>query len=739
MKTTPKISLCLIVGNVEEYIDRCLTSFAPIADEICVVRAIGNATPDRTLDIAREKFGAIVSEYKNAPGHEDWPHVDSFAAARNASFALATGDYCFWCDTDDILESGAELIRQHAERGGYAAYLYPYKILGKGVNILRERLISRGSGKWIYPVHECFDFAIQPIQSVQDDRVIITHLPHLDKSGSNERNLRILKSIPEEQYTAGLLYHMQAELAAAGDHEGSVKAATRALAMPELAKPERFELFLNLANMTQDPAQKETCYLQAYATDPRRAEPLAFLACNCMDYGRNEDALAFARQMRATRQPQKYEWNERPEIYSWLGDEIYGQALRVNGKKNVAEIVRKETMQKAGGPRIALLHATRGRPQQAAIARKTWVHLAEQPDRIEHIFVCDEDDAESFALQRMHHLIIPAGGGCVAAWNHAAFSTEAPVLVQLSDDWLPVPMWDKLILERLGDINEPKVLAISDGSRKDDLLCMAICTRAYFEQDYFLFHPAFTGVYSDNYFTDLAYKRGQVIEARDIVFTHQHPAFIKNIAFDQTYQNQNAPERYAYGSAVYQQLSQGNDWSTVPGFTNYWMLYQNIAAAAKDGDTLVEVGVWMGRSIIFLAQELQRLGKTKCKLYAVDTFVGELNQPAHESIVAAHGGSLRDVFVKNITRCGVADMITVIENDSAEAAECFAPKSVDFCYVDAAHDYESVKRDVAAWLPKVRGTIAGHDAQHEPVMRAVKELIPTAIRIGPCWMQGEIQ
>ena len=78
----PKISLCLIVGNVEEYIDRCLTSFAPIADEIVIVRAIGAQEPDKTLDISREKFGAITFEYRNAPGHEDWPHVDDFAAAR---------------------------------------------------------------------------------------------------------------------------------------------------------------------------------------------------------------------------------------------------------------------------------------------------------------------------------------------------------------------------------------------------------------------------------------------------------------------------------------------------------------------------------------------------------------------------------------------------------------------------------------------------------------------------------
>ena len=42
----------MIVGNVEEYIARCLDSFKPIADEICVVRAIGNSDPDKTIEIA---------------------------------------------------------------------------------------------------------------------------------------------------------------------------------------------------------------------------------------------------------------------------------------------------------------------------------------------------------------------------------------------------------------------------------------------------------------------------------------------------------------------------------------------------------------------------------------------------------------------------------------------------------------------------------------------------------------
>jgi hypothetical protein len=48
---------------------------------------------------------------------------------------------------------------------------------------------------------------------------------------------------------------------------------------------------------------------------------------------------------------------------------------------------------------------------------------------------------------------------------------------------------------------------------------------------------------------------------------------------------------------------------------------------------------------------------------------------------------------------------------SVEAASAVSDASLDFVYIDARHDYESVKEDLAAWYPKVRpgGIIAGHD------------------------------
>ena len=79
-------------------------------------------------------------------------------------------------------------------------------------------------------------------------------------------------------------------------------------------------------------------------------------------------------------------------------------------------------------------------------------------------------------------------------------------------------------------------------------------------------------------------------------------------------------------------------------------------------------------------------------------------------------------------------MITILEGDSSEMAAFVEDKSLQFCYIDAAHDYESVKRDIAAWLPKVKGTIAGHDSEYEPVQRAVREFFPEALQVGPVWM-----
>jgi glycosyltransferase involved in cell wall biosynthesis len=851
----PLISLCVITGNCEQYIARFLEQFAPVADEICFVRAIGNQAPDKTYEITRDWIWSetakresrggypypftnfIFRDYKNKPEH-DWPHLDDFAAARNLSFSLATGQYIFWADTDDVLQCEPEIAREIVLQGSKdeppcEVWVCPYEIFGQHVTVPRERIIKRGLGKWINPVHEHFKFE-QEVGAYRDDRIVVRHLPYLSKKGSVERNLTIMGAIPEDELTPGMRYHKHCELIGAGKQHDAFLSAREALEKGGLGVPERYQLLIHCATFCNNLETAEQYLIAAYQADPCRREALALLTGNAIDMNEPARALAFARQMMATAPPQNESWNDRRAMYGWLGFDVLQQALRRNDLFEDAERIRKQLLVDSGGAMITLIHATKGRPKKAAAMRKLWLDLAENPGAVEHIFVIDDDDDESIPLFRMHHIVQPAGGGCVAAWNTGAGMSSGKILIQMSDDWIPPPRWDQLIIDRFVDdylkdlggcvenrthaaigvqppadsgaqaegvpgcgsyepptqthfpasINEPtvekrgevqqasssrsgigvplsgnggetiskalsrpRVLAISDGARTDKLLCMVICTKAYHCLDFFLFHPDFLSVYSDNYFTDLAYSRGMVIEARDLVFKHDHPFFQPDTSetsvqefrygktskeFDKTYLEQNSPARYSQGEQIYSELKQGRDWSHVPGFFNYWPFYRQVASLLKDGDSVAEIGVWFGRSIIYLAQACRKEGKD-VHFYAVDHFKGEKEQPAHMATVAAHGGSIRKAFEENIKRCGVEDMITILDGDSVNMANKVPDKSLAFCWIDGDHD--EAKRDILAWLPKVKGTIAGHDAQYPPVMRDVKEIFADDVMlVGPAWM-----
>src|SRR5207253_8367684 len=58
----------------------------------------------------------------------------------------------------------------------------------------------------------------------------------------------------------------------------------------------------------------------------------------------------------------------------------------------------------------------------------------------------------------------------------------------------------------------------------------------------------------------------------------------------------------------------------------------------------------------------------------------------------------------------------------------FADASVDFVFIDAGHDFNSVCNDIRVWLPKVKpgGVLAGHDYEHPccpDVSRAVEKML----------------
>lgn len=69
---------------------------------------------------------------------------------------------------------------------------------------------------------------------------------------------------------------------------------------------------------------------------------------------------------------------------------------------------------------------------------------------------------------------------------------------------------------------------------------------------------------------------------------------------------------------------------------------------------------------------------------------------------------------------------TILKGDTVAMADQVADASLDFVFIDADHTEAGVRRDIAAWVPKVRagGMALGHDLHWTTVRRAIDDLCP---------------
>lgn len=142
-------------------------------------------------------------------------------------------------------------------------------------------------------------------------------------------------------------------------------------------------------------------------------------------------------------------------------------------------------------------------------------------------------------------------------------------------------------------------------------------------------------------------------------------------------------------------------------FTDY---YRTIAHWLPDDCKIVEVGVADGYSSIFLAEQLEDLGK-RYELLMVDSLqYGSYDQ-------------LQEI-VNNVVRSGCRG-IRILPVDSLNASTRLPDKWAHFVFIDASHEYEKTKADILLWHRKVQdgGILAGHDASCADVKKAINELI----------------
>lgn len=149
----------------------------------------------------------------------------------------------------------------------------------------------------------------------------------------------------------------------------------------------------------------------------------------------------------------------------------------------------------------------------------------------------------------------------------------------------------------------------------------------------------------------------------------------------------------------------------------------------KGFETGAEVGVHRGRTTGYI---LRKCPKLKL-LYAVDLW----DIPPKECSDQYNGWNFNHAKREFDRATSNYKSVKVLRKVSWEAASFVEDNSLDFIFIDADHSYQSVKKDILAWTPKLKdgGMVSGHDTHFPDVLKAIEELIPNweAAGIDHCW------
>jgi len=167
-------------------------------------------------------------------------------------------------------------------------------------------------------------------------------------------------------------------------------------------------------------------------------------------------------------------------------------------------------------------------------------------------------------------------------------------------------------------------------------------------------------------------------------------------------------------------------YNTIDGWFDFESIYSEMVRNFPDGSHFVELGSWMGRSTSYMAVEIKNSGK-KIRFDAIDTWEGSKgswDENVHDEKVNSLTGSLYQTFLNNISP--LKDYVNPIQGYTYDIVNIYDDNTLDFVFIDAAHDYDSIKKDIMDWYPKVKngGVIGGHDYNNNDwpgVVKAVTE------------------
>jgi tetratricopeptide (TPR) repeat protein len=222
----PLLSAALIVRNEERFLDGCLRSLDGCVDEIVVV---DTGSTDRSLEIARDR-GARLAQHP-------WNH--DFAAARNASVDVASGEWIFYIDADEqVVAFDRAAVERDLADVRYAGYTVGLRPRAGYTRYREYRLFrNRPDLRFHGVIHESLIPALDALHEregllVGASAVTLEHYGYADPAAKAARDLPLLRErLRREPRHVYCWVHLGSTLAALGDQAGAEAAWRQGVAV----------------------------------------------------------------------------------------------------------------------------------------------------------------------------------------------------------------------------------------------------------------------------------------------------------------------------------------------------------------------------------------------------------------------------------------------------------------------------------------------------------------------------
>jgi tetratricopeptide (TPR) repeat protein len=288
-----RVGLHMIVKDEAQVIERCLRTVRP---HIAWWVVSDTGSTDGTPDLVRRVLAGVPGELVERPWVSFGHNRDEVLRAARASPYARPGDYTLWIDADDELVDVPEQWPALTADGYQLEVAYGASRFGRLHLVRLDR-----PWRWSGVLHEHLH-----LEDARTDRIAAPRiLQHHDGARSRDpetyrRDAAILadelRTNPGDPRTQ---FYLAQSWRDAGEHERALDAYRVRVANRAGWEQERwfalFQVGRCLELLGRPAAEVADAYLEAYAADPRRSEPLVDLARVERERGRHEVAVLYAR------------------------------------------------------------------------------------------------------------------------------------------------------------------------------------------------------------------------------------------------------------------------------------------------------------------------------------------------------------------------------------------------------------------------------------------------------------